>query len=336
MQLEQVDRPVGLVGGVRQPPRARDAGLARRRAAARRRPRAGALSRRPPDAPVSPHPRRPRCWRRALRCRGSRARPERSEGLLERDLARRLDRPHARRARMRAPPEGDRAAAHAALADGVRGGRRSGPVRAPHRVAAGRAGALERARGRGGRGRAGGGGRSRPLFRRTGDRALVEHPRPEVRDAALVAAAASGGPRRSPASPMRRASTPRRSRCCAGPPPLAFRTLGRFEVRRGAWVVDAGRLGAEGRRAGRAPAARPRRRPGSRGRAGRGVLARTSRPARRAAGCRPRSRAPAPCSTCPGSRAACAPRSAPTRSSCARATARRHRFRGRGRAGARR
>ena len=69
--------------------------------------------------------------------------------------------------------------------------------------------------------------------------ALAEHPRPEVRDAALLAAAASGRPealaRLAESTPgVDAAQEPLLRR----PPPLAFRTLGRFEVRRGAWVVD--------------------------------------------------------------------------------------------------
>jgi ATP/maltotriose-dependent transcriptional regulator MalT/DNA-binding SARP family transcriptional activator len=73
--------------------------------------------------------------------------------------------------------------------------------------------------------------------------AFAEHPRPEVRDAALLAAAASGRPE----ALARLADAPdgdgparvARDRLLRQPPPLAFRTLGRFEVRRAAWVADA-------------------------------------------------------------------------------------------------
>lgn len=72
--------------------------------------------------------------------------------------------------------------------------------------------------------------------------AFAEHPRAAVREAALVAAAASGRPE----ALTRLAETPAaepgtravRERLTQRPPPLAFRTLGRFEVRRGVWRVD--------------------------------------------------------------------------------------------------
>ncbi len=73
--------------------------------------------------------------------------------------------------------------------------------------------------------------------------AFAEHPNPVVANAALLAAAASGrpealaqiadGPAAEPATRVVR------ERLIRHPPALAFRTLGRFEVRRGAWLVDA-------------------------------------------------------------------------------------------------
>jgi DNA-binding SARP family transcriptional activator len=72
--------------------------------------------------------------------------------------------------------------------------------------------------------------------------ALVEHPRAEVRDAALLAAAAAGRPdalaklAESPAGdgPARVA----RERLMRQPPPIVIRALGRFVVRRATWVAD--------------------------------------------------------------------------------------------------
>ena len=72
--------------------------------------------------------------------------------------------------------------------------------------------------------------------------AFAEHPIPAVRDAALLAAAGSGRPealvRLADAPDAAPATRAVRERLMRRPPPLAFRTLGRFEVRRGAWLVD--------------------------------------------------------------------------------------------------
>ncbi len=130
---------------------------------------------------------------------------------------------------------------------------------------------------------------------------------------------AARGARRG--SPMRRASSPASEPLAApNPPPLAFRTLGPLRVRRGVWAVEPRRLGAQGRRAGRALAARSRRRAGPRGRAARGLLA--GEAARLGAARasdrdleRPRRARPAL-----GAEQAAGARSAPTRSSCVTAT----------------
>jgi LuxR family maltose regulon positive regulatory protein len=70
------------------------------------------------------------------------------------------------------------------------------------------------------------------------------HPNPAVRKAALVAAAASGRPealaRLADTGAGEGGMAAVRERLTRNPPPLAFRTLGGFEVRRGAWVVEAG------------------------------------------------------------------------------------------------
>lgn len=77
--------------------------------------------------------------------------------------------------------------------------------------------------------------------------ALVEHPDPAVREAALAAAAASGRPEalarlaEDGSGEGRGNGTPieaLRDRLKRHPPPLKFRTLGRFEIRRGAYAVD--------------------------------------------------------------------------------------------------
>ncbi len=65
---------------------------------------------------------------------------------------------------------------------------------------------------------------------------FADHPRPEVRDAALGTAASAGRPEALAALD---ANVGARQRLLRDPPALAFRTLGRFEVRRGAWTVDA-------------------------------------------------------------------------------------------------
>ena len=64
---------------------------------------------------------------------------------------------------------------------------------------------------------------------------LAEHPRPAVREAAVEAAATAGRPEALAALDAGGAA---REGLLRDPPALAFRTLGRFEVRRGAWVVD--------------------------------------------------------------------------------------------------
>ena len=61
---------------------------------------------------------------------------------------------------------------------------------------------------------------------------FAEHPDPATREAALLAAAASGRP--DALARLAEAG----ERLTGEPPPLSFRTLGRFEVRRGAWVVE--------------------------------------------------------------------------------------------------
>ena len=77
--------------------------------------------------------------------------------------------------------------------------------------------------------------------------ALVDHPRAEVRAAALAAAAAAGRPE---AIDRIAADEPSddvpgidqvRARFVRRPPTLEFRTLGRFEIRRGAYAVEAAR-----------------------------------------------------------------------------------------------
>jgi DNA-binding SARP family transcriptional activator len=77
--------------------------------------------------------------------------------------------------------------------------------------------------------------------------ALAEHPRPEVAAAALAAAAAAGRPealaRLAEGDPgegraMEPGTRALRDRLERNPPRLEFRTLGRFEIRRGAYAVD--------------------------------------------------------------------------------------------------
>jgi LuxR family transcriptional regulator, maltose regulon positive regulatory protein len=60
---------------------------------------------------------------------------------------------------------------------------------------------------------------------------LIEHPLAEVRSAAIAAAAAAGRPEAL-------ADLPEDDRLRRHAPPLDFRTLGRFEIRRGAFEVD--------------------------------------------------------------------------------------------------
>lgn len=67
--------------------------------------------------------------------------------------------------------------------------------------------------------------------------ALVEHPEPAVREAALAAAAAAGRPE-ALATLAERGTGAGLDRLKRHPPPLAFRTLGGFEIRRGAYAVD--------------------------------------------------------------------------------------------------
>jgi ATP/maltotriose-dependent transcriptional regulator MalT/DNA-binding SARP family transcriptional activator len=67
--------------------------------------------------------------------------------------------------------------------------------------------------------------------------ALLEHPRTEVRAAALAAAAAAGRPE-ALARLAAGDSGNGLDRLKRRPPPLSFRTLGRFEIRRAAYVVD--------------------------------------------------------------------------------------------------
>jgi DNA-binding SARP family transcriptional activator len=78
--------------------------------------------------------------------------------------------------------------------------------------------------------------------------ALAEHPLPAVREAALAAAAVAGRPealaRLADGAPGEAAAMDPgiqrlRDRLRRDPPPLRFRTLGRFEIRRGAYVVEA-------------------------------------------------------------------------------------------------
>jgi ATP/maltotriose-dependent transcriptional regulator MalT/DNA-binding SARP family transcriptional activator len=74
--------------------------------------------------------------------------------------------------------------------------------------------------------------------------AFIKHPRPEVRDAALLATAAAGRPealgRLAAADDATGPVAVARERLLRHPPPLAIRALGRFEVRRGSWLVDPG------------------------------------------------------------------------------------------------
>jgi DNA-binding SARP family transcriptional activator/tetratricopeptide (TPR) repeat protein len=67
--------------------------------------------------------------------------------------------------------------------------------------------------------------------------ALAEHPRAEVRAAAVAAAAAAGRPEALALLAESDGAEARRLR--RSPPPLAFRTLGRFEISRGSYVVEA-------------------------------------------------------------------------------------------------
>lgn len=79
--------------------------------------------------------------------------------------------------------------------------------------------------------------------------ALLNHPEAAVRAAALAAAAAAGRPEaiarlaEDDAGEERTTGLPiqdLRARLRRQPPPLAFRTLGRFEIRRGAYTIDGG------------------------------------------------------------------------------------------------
>ena len=69
--------------------------------------------------------------------------------------------------------------------------------------------------------------------------ALADHPRAEVRAAALAAAGAAGRPEALARLADSNGAEARRLR--RNPPPLAFRTLGGFEIRRGSYVVDGSR-----------------------------------------------------------------------------------------------
>ena len=77
--------------------------------------------------------------------------------------------------------------------------------------------------------------------------AMFEHPRPEVRAAALAAAAAAGRPEAvarladDETAEGTSGAGDLRDRFVRHPPPLGFRTLGRFEIRRGAYSVEPGR-----------------------------------------------------------------------------------------------
>ncbi len=66
--------------------------------------------------------------------------------------------------------------------------------------------------------------------------ALAEHPRAEVRVAALAAAAAAGRP--EALSRLAESDGAEGRRLRRNPPPLAFRTLGRFEIRRGSYALE--------------------------------------------------------------------------------------------------
>jgi ATP/maltotriose-dependent transcriptional regulator MalT/DNA-binding SARP family transcriptional activator len=73
--------------------------------------------------------------------------------------------------------------------------------------------------------------------------ALLEHPEPAVRAAALAAAGASGRPEAIAALAEGDSDEAEalRDPLTRQPPPLRFRTLGRFEIRRGAYSVDPSR-----------------------------------------------------------------------------------------------
>src|SRR4051794_1382584 len=77
--------------------------------------------------------------------------------------------------------------------------------------------------------------------------AFTRHPAPDVRRAAVLAAAGSGHPEAlarvaelssDPDPEVAAAARAAASRLREAPPPLAFRTLGGFELHRGAWRVD--------------------------------------------------------------------------------------------------
>jgi DNA-binding SARP family transcriptional activator len=76
---------------------------------------------------------------------------------------------------------------------------------------------------------------------------LTRHPIPEVRRAALLGAVAAGHPEgiarvpellRDPVDDVARAARAAAELLARDPPPLSFRLLGGFELRRGAWLVD--------------------------------------------------------------------------------------------------
>ena len=141
---------------------------------------------------------------------------------------------------------------------------------------------------------------------------LTRHPVAGVRAAAAVAAAASGSPAAAArlaelagdpdaqvAGAARGAAEATRRR----PPPLSFRVLGPFAVRRGELDGRRRRLAAPDRPARRADAARPPPPPGARGPVLRGAVARPRRRPPRGAASRSPCRARAPRSIRPAAQA---------------------------------
>ena len=279
VQLERVDRALVLVGGMRPARRPRAARRARRGPVRSRSPRAGGPWRRRIACPPSTASARLAVLAPVLCDAGEPARRAgRARGRARGAWPGRVAGSHPHRAGLRPAPVGRRGGRPRSARRRIRGGRRRGAVRPAQRMAAGRA------RCSGARSRPGRWTRRPPSRRSTPpSRAAPRSSRwpstrsAAVREAALAAAAAAGRPEALAAARRRERRAPDRplrERLERNPPPLEFRTLGRFEIRRGAYAVDASLLGAQGGGARGAPAADSRRRAGSRGRAARGLLAR--------------------------------------------------------------